>query len=778
MNNKIYKFAMKKIIKALLGGLVICMVLCALFPRAFLNGDALWTYQSDVGRVDVSFVGNVHDEQIDVREKSLRVDRPRWIRDSKGNQGVVIQFPVSYLRKTYQMTLKPRGNAKEISLALGFRGENFLVRNQRKPAYVRFENIRVNGKTIAEEKTVWHDKPFRYCAKSIPNNSPVILNFDIQKPFAFIDIRWERVIGLFMACLLLISVIRLKFGLASCSDILKRLVNGLNKKDMLQVISDNYRNIDMVYRRSFWIIFGVLCFAFGFHAVQFMWGNHDWGLTMASQSIKTGVWMGRYALFTFKKIALDGIYLPLIYDVITFFFLALNAVLLCIYWKLEKRVAYFVLCGLILTVQPFTLSVIYYVHMLPETFIGVTLVLIALMLTEKIAFEKSSRTRKVVFSILSIVLINLSLAMYPVLLNTIAVAFVGRLLIQSFDWNGSWNQFKSYFVPFSIPAICIVLGIGLYKIMIAFVFPPKDSYNTQILTLDQLPERLMTLFKQSFHQLYEYNSFFISQGVLWFFGGGTILVSLIILFAGNVRQKMLRISLLFGSLYATQTAMMIANTHVIAARVELFGLVVFETLMSVLVFTKFKKMHNLSVLAATGVVWMSIINDLDCLRVWKLGFDAEKMLWNRVLSRLEIQKDFDVNKRYKVVQIGVPISLRPHFHNKILPLPSDRFYDQGSDLLKYSYDARWDLFHAHEFYYSTKFRDERFRYDRANDPKYRAQLKRLWEAGILDKAQAWPHENGLIVWKDVILFITDAKALENCKKQLAKEFPRQPQITP
>ena len=102
---------MKKIAKVSLGGLVLSMVLTVLFPSAFLKDEARWTYQSDVGRVDVTFVGDACDGQIDIQEKSLRVDRPRWMCDVNGNQGVVVQFPVSYLRKTYQMTLTPRGNA-------------------------------------------------------------------------------------------------------------------------------------------------------------------------------------------------------------------------------------------------------------------------------------------------------------------------------------------------------------------------------------------------------------------------------------------------------------------------------------------------------------------------------------------------------------------------------------------------------------------------------------------------------------------------------------------
>ncbi len=167
MNSKIYKFAMKKIVKGLLGGLGISVVLAALIPSLFLKDDIKWRIQSNFGRVDVVFSGDIRDGQIDVYEKSLRVDRPRWIRDGNGNQGVVVQFPVSFLRKTYQMTLKPKGNTQSTSLVVSFLGQDLRVGEQMKPAYVRFENIRLNGKLIAQEATVWHNKPFLYRAKML-----------------------------------------------------------------------------------------------------------------------------------------------------------------------------------------------------------------------------------------------------------------------------------------------------------------------------------------------------------------------------------------------------------------------------------------------------------------------------------------------------------------------------------------------------------------------------------------------------------------------------------
>ena len=756
---------MKKIIKALLGGLVLSMVLITLFPSAFLMDDAKWTYQSDIGRVDVAFVGDVQYGYLEVHGDNVRAYKPKWLLDNRHNQGTMISFPVSYLKRTYEITLKPQGNAKEMSLIMNFRGDNLMVDGRRKPAYVRFENIQINGKIIADGQTVWHDEPFGYNITNVSDNTSVTLSFDIRKPISFADIRWNGVIGLFIV-VSLFSFFLVYF---------RRLIDRDNGRGGLQVISEGYLNIDVVYRRTFWIIFGVLCFAFGFHTIQFMWGNHDWDFLTYPQHLNSSLWMGRYALHWFKVFFLKGVYLPVVYDILSFFFLALNAVLLCVYWKLEKRVVYLVMCGLILTVQPFTLSLTYFVHMIPETFIGVTFILAGLILSEKIAFEKISLLRKGILTVLAIVLINLSLATYPVLINTIAVVFMGRLLVQSFRWDGSWTHFQSCFAPFALSAVNIAIGTISYKIVVSQLFQiVTDSTNTQTLPLSKLPERLMVLSGQAFRQLYEYNYPFISQGVLWVFLAFTLLIILHTCLSGNIWQKLLRIILLWCALYATQAAMMISNKHLIEGRIELFGLVPFETLIAVLVFTELKKLQSLSIFVATGVVWVSIINDLDCLRVWKFGFDAERMLWNRVLTRLETRKEFDVNKKYKVIQVGGSYMLQPRFYT----YPVRTYENSYVDILFASYEASWDLFHAYEFYYPVSFRaKENYRPEMKNS-KYKDQLKRLYEAGILDKARVWPHENGLIVWKDVILFITDAKALENCKKQLAKEFPRQPQITP
>ena len=218
------------------------MVLIALFPSAFLKDDVLWTHQSNVGRVDIAFAGDIQNGCLKVLGNNVRVYEPKWLLDNRHNQGVMVSFPVSYLKKTYKITLQPRGDARKMSLEMNFRGPDLRIHNQRKPAYVCFENIRVNGKTVAEEQTVWHDKPFRYCAESVSNGAPVIISFGIKKPISFTDIRWGNAIGLFVIC----SLFVLYFGL------FRKVVDRVNTKD--EVITDNHRNVGMVYRRAFWMI--------------------------------------------------------------------------------------------------------------------------------------------------------------------------------------------------------------------------------------------------------------------------------------------------------------------------------------------------------------------------------------------------------------------------------------------------------------------------------------------------------------------------------------------
>lgn len=761
---------MKKILYSLVAALLLSVILTLLVPKWLFRGDARWTYQNDEARVDVRFSGQLKNGRVSAAGDNLQVSQPTWL-TSKDNQGTMVEFPVSYRTKSYLIKLTPRADAwgNDATLVIEFRGRDFRHRGKRRPAWVSFRNITLNGQPVAGEEVVWHNSPF-VLKSPLHSSQEIALTFDICKPLAASDVSFVNLLALVFACLLL------SFFFAPLKQVADRVLTFINRNDIVHAFKDSYLHIDPVYRRSFWIIFGVLCFAFGFHAIQFMWGDHDWPILDHTQRWLTRAWSGRYMTYSVKVLLSKGVYLPLLYDIITFVTLAINAVLLCRYWRLEKRVTSFVLCGLVLTAQPFTLCIVFFVHMIPEDFIGVTCALTALLLSEKIAMSGGSLTKKILYSLIAIVLVNFALAMYQVLLSTIAVAFIGRLLVQSFDWDGSWQQLRFYLRTCVITATNVILGCVLYKLVITYVFPAlPGAYNATMLPLEQVPERIVAVFKQCFYQLYEYNYPFIFQWTLWVFSGFTLILILCICFTGKLKQKVVRLILLSGSLFATQAAMIVASEHKVDGRIELFGLVFFEVLVMVVVLKKLRQIYNLWVIAGLSVVFASVINDLDCLRMWKLGFDAEKMLWNRVLARLEIQKDFDPAHKYEVVMVGWPISMRPRYYTK----PRQNLVSSAPSMFS-SYDQPVHPFMPYEFYYPTRFRIHltcfsayhETRLATSDKPKYIARLKCLYQAGVLQKAEVWPKPNGLIVWKNIILFVTDGKALEKYRKQFRQEMER------
>ncbi len=96
--------------------------------------------------------------------------------------------------------------------------------------------------------------------------------------------------------------------------------------------------------------------------------------------------------------------------------------------------------------------------------------------------------------------------------------------------------------------------------------------------------------------------------------------------------------------------------------------------------------------------------------------------------------------------------------------------DSTSILARRSFDPNFNVFSVPAFYYPTRFRRRElssYFYGQRRD--YTAQLGRLYQAGVLQKSDVWSKPNGLIVWKDIIPFVTDKRELEQHKRQFERE---------
>lgn len=138
----------------------------------------------------------------------------------------------------------------------------------------------------------------------------------------------------------------------------------------------------------------------------------------------------------------------------------------------------------------------------------------------------------------------------------------------------------------------------------------------------------------------------------------------------------------------------------------------------------------------------------------KFGFDANKMLWNRILMRLEEDPKFDMHKKYTIIQVGDTYSLR----KKYLKINYDNFSSEPG-LLSHSYNLPRNHYRGYEFYYPTDFTKNNLWANGIKDSRYREALKKLNEVGVLQKAKAWPNKNSILINDDLILFVLDQDRL-------------------
>ncbi|MGX2970792.1 glucosyltransferase domain-containing protein [Helicobacter sp. T3_23-1059] len=162
-----------------------------------------------------------------------------------------------------------------------------------------------------------------------------------------------------------------------------RFLNMLNKDSLPQALWSGYKNINPLYRHTFWIVFIACNVVFGFHTIHFLWGNHDWWGVMFYNDIWSQVYEGRYTNGIISGFIQSKQLLPILNNAISFAFLAFASVWLCIYLNIQRKLWIWVSIGLLLTLQPFTLAKMYYAYQITGDFFAVAIGFLGFILAKK-----------------------------------------------------------------------------------------------------------------------------------------------------------------------------------------------------------------------------------------------------------------------------------------------------------------------------------------------------------------------------------------------------------
>ncbi|MDR1245151.1 MAG: glucosyltransferase domain-containing protein [Endomicrobium sp.] len=544
--------------------------------------------------------------------------------------------------------------------------------------------------------------------------------------------------------------------------------------DLMENSIKTYRMIPKHVKKSFLIIFISMIGVFSFFLINYIPGREDWGaLLERSPLFGWEIIQGRYFTNFLPFFLFDGnMGLPILNRIFSFFLLSLASVMLCMYWKLPKRTIVFSLVGLSLVLQPYILAWFFYL-IGGEIFLTLPFFIMSgFFLCEKAANFQS--WHKFLLFIGAVLCFWFVLGIYPVIINTIAVVFFGRLLI---DFISSKDKNLRQLISYKIPIISVItVGMSLHYVVILWLQHKNilvNDYNSGLISMSELPFRCLLIIKTALKYLYDYNLPFFSQFFtsMWTF---LLFLSLSLSVYKFMQEKheynkrffniILMILFLFITLFVSFSTNLISKiTMFYVARTDFFGIAFFH----VFILTMLFKLHihrsvikNIIFLCCISMLFFCVVQDFRAQKIWYFGFEVEKQQWMRIINRIETTPTFEANKMYKVLILGTTLPYRPFFYTY---RNTKRLVESG-ELLNFPFMASWGSSNLdplnHYSAYGIRGKWRQIPSDwLPNEFKAAAELVKE----EIFKAEPWPASSSVQIKDDIILVVLDKNDLEKTK---------------
>ena len=211
----------------------------------------------------------------------------------------------------------------------------------------------------------------------------------------------------------------------------------------------------------------------------------------------------------------------------------------------------------------------------------------------------------------------------------------------------------------------------------------------------------------------------------------------------NIRDSLLALLLLLGAVLGSKLTYLISVQsydnlpHLV--RIDFYGLPILYALMLAILLVACSVGWKKFVYLFAGIaVFASFVQVAYALKVWKFGFDAETKLAERIITRLEKLPEFDIEKKYKLIQIG-EMSLRKNYYTRVY----DDFY--SGEMLEDAYYQQGNAKDAYNFFYQVDFLSEDAAEDALENPLIKEYLR--------DKAQPWPANGSVGIVGEYIIIV-------------------------
>ncbi len=480
-----------------------------------------------------------------------------------------------------------------------------------------------------------------------------------------------------------------------------------------------------------------------------MWGNEDWGAVRFAVDHNESLSAGSFSAYWLQELLFDGKILPVINNLWCFAGLSLAGVLLAVYWNLPQRATPIVFTGLLFAVTPFTLAVLYFAKTSLGVLFAPALVLIALLIADK---KQNSEISSYLANLCSVLLFLIALGTYMPVINFAAVAILGQIFLKTVYADIKFRDAANRTVQ---GVVNLVAALMLYVLILYLLNDANhlDEVHAAALNLALPLERLPLVLKYAALQFalplpfmdWVYKAVY---GVLLALALFTLIFK-----APSVKASVRGLILIPFLVIASVLALaFVAEPHVHFTRMSFFGLTFFYALMFVLIIRlDGKYLSRVAYILAGLLIFMNFVRVAYAEKVWKFGWDAETKLAERIITRMEKMPEFNIDRRYKLLQIGEK-SLRAKYYIKT------PFEVPVGELLAKAYYPEGHAKEAYNFFYQTDFLEGDAEVEAVNEPVIRDYL--------LTKARAWPAKESLFIYGNYIVLILDDEALAKVQQQL------------
>ncbi|MBP3688110.1 MAG: glucosyltransferase domain-containing protein [Alphaproteobacteria bacterium] len=507
---------------------------------------------------------------------------------------------------------------------------------------------------------------------------------------------------------------------------------------------------DKIDLKSWLISFLIINFCFLYHSLNFMWGNHDVKFIKEELLLTSGLFEGRFTQFIPYTLLTNGQILPVLNNLIGFFFLTLALWLLAKYWKIKKSLLNYTLFITFFATLPYTLSWLYF------TFITISCLLWAFIAILGLYFSAQiyQSPNKLALSSVSILCFYVTLGGYPPIINTFLVCLAAKIV---FSYVFENKTLKELLIIHKYTLLNILIAAVFFKTTLHFL-PHDEVYNLETTPLSALPAKFITTLKIAFSQFYittpfmprGYKLLLLTLCILAFLGA--------LIKTDGYTRKLITLVLLIGTIWTTSLTTFLVVPHTeFVSRIDFYGFAfLYAFALGLLLSFELPLAQSIALILAPILIFQNIINDYRALKSWQQGFEAEFQILDRIIERVENHPNFTPSRQYRFYQIG-DISLRPAYHQT-------RYDKDDVFLISLPYLAMWQGENLMEFY-------SPFAYINHQTPLLTTDITPEVYDFFIHKAAPFPHKNAVFINNDIIVVIYDQTGLDDFRQKIKQLYP-------